>query len=121
MDLPDDTEQQSDTNPVLRRFYLKMGGLGGLFFLSNLGRTTALSATQTPYIGSSHSIPGRIQAEQFDEDGQGVAYEDTTSKNKGGAFRKDETVDVEMTKDRATRYDVGYIEDGEYLEYTVDV
>ncbi len=63
------------------------------------------------------SVPGRIQAEDYDLGGEGVAYHDTTPGNLGGAYRHDD-VDIE-TGNGVTA--VGWIRDGEYLKYTVNV
>ncbi len=70
-----------------------------------------------PYKGKAQSIPGRIKLPYFDEGGQGVAYNDTDRKNTGAAktgFRVNEGVD---TNGRS----IGWIYDGEWLRYTVDV
>jgi hypothetical protein len=75
---------------------------------------------QTPYYGTVRSIPGRLQAEDFDDGGQDVAYSDTDAENNGGAYR-DEAVDVEPSQDSDDGYSVGWTDDGEWLEYTVDV
>ena len=40
------------------------------------------------------SVPGRIQAEDYNLGGEGVAYHDTTPGNTGGAYRQDD-VDIE--------------------------
>ncbi len=69
----------------------------------------------TPY--RPLSIPGRIQAEDYDVGGENVSYHDTTPGNTGGAYRHDD-VDIE-TAGGIT--DVGWIRDGEYLLYTVNV
>jgi hypothetical protein len=37
----------------------------------------------TAYSGTAISLPGRIEAENFDNGGEGVAYHDTTSTNEG--------------------------------------
>ena len=63
-------------------------------------------------------LPGRLQAEDYDNGGEGVAYHDTTAQNLGNAYRLTEGVDVEAG---ASGYNVGYITDGEWLEYTIDV
>jgi len=76
---------------------------------------------QTPYGGTMRTVPGRIQAEEFDEDGQEVAYLDTTQDNRGGEFRPNEYVDIEQSNDATNEYSVGYAEAGEWLEYSVDV
>ncbi len=75
---------------------------------------------QRPYYGTVRSIPGRIEAENFDEGGEGVAYSDTTVDNLGGEYRA-EAVDIEQSKDDGEGYSIGWVRDGEWLEYTVDV
>jgi hypothetical protein len=73
-----------------------------------------------PFNGVPLPIPGIIQAEQYDIGKSGVAYLDKTVGNSGGAFRNDD-VDVEPCADEGGGYDIGYIDNGEYLIYTVSV
>lgn len=75
---------------------------------------------QQPYGGTPWAIPGTIQAENYDTGGEGVAYHDTTAGNSGGAYRSD-SVDIESTSDAGGGYNVGWIDAGEWLEYTVNV
>jgi len=77
----------------------------------------SVTPTQTPYGGVFGTIPGAIEAERYDLGGQGVAYNDVTPANEGGAFRTD-AVDVEPF---SGGFDVGYIAANEWLEYTVNV
>lgn len=74
---------------------------------------------QTPFGGTAWPIPGTIQAENFDEGGPDVAYFDITSENQGGAYRTEEHVDIQESS--LGGYNVGWIQEGEWLEYTVDV
>ncbi|WP_135364599.1 fibronectin type III domain-containing protein [Halosimplex halophilum] len=83
-----------------------------------VAETIARDAQQSPYNGP-HTVPGRVQAEDFDEGGQGVSYYDTTPANKGGADYRDTAVDIGTSAN--TGYNVGYIATGEWLEYTVQV
>ena len=69
----------------------------------------------TPY--KPLSVPGRIQAEDYDLGGEGVAYHDTTPGNSGGVYRTDD-VDIESANGVT---DVGWIRNGEYLTYTATV
>ena len=62
----------------------------------------------------------RIEAENFDQGGPAVAYHDTDSANQGGAYRS-EDVDIQPTTDIGGGFNVGWIESGEWLEYTIDV
>ncbi len=73
----------------------------------------------TPY-GPGNNIPGRVQAENFDQSGADAAYSDTTSLNEGGAYRQSEPVDIEYTAGIQS-YNIGWIRTGEYLVYTVQV
>lgn len=74
---------------------------------------------QAPYGGSVNIIPGILEAEEFDDGGEGLAYHDTSEGNSGpGIMREDESVDIES---RNGAINVGWTTDGEWLEYTVDV
>ncbi len=75
-------------------------------------------AGQAPYGGSAHAIPGTIEAEDFDEGGEGVAYHDGEPANQGGQYRTSEGVDIEAG---GGGYHVGWLGAGEWLEYAVDV
>ncbi len=74
-----------------------------------------------PFAGGPIKVPGRIEAEYFDKGGPGVAYFDRTDGNEGGEFRPNEQVGIEVTSDEGGGYNVGWIEDGEWLKYTIDV
>lgn len=60
------------------------------------------------------SLPGKIQAEDYD------SFYDKSSKNIGGAYKTD-AVDIEKTGDVGGGYNVGWIANGEWLQYKVDV
>ena len=81
--------------------------------------TGAGNPNQGPHGGGNGSIPGRIEAEDFDEGGQGVAYNDTTPGNFGFQYRS-EDVDIGWGPKKTSGYVVKWIADGEWLEYTVD-
>ncbi|HUK35217.1 MAG TPA: carbohydrate-binding protein, partial [Vicinamibacterales bacterium] len=72
----------------------------------------------SPYLGTPVSIPGTVNAENFDNGGEGVAYHDTTPGNSGGQYRATD-VDIEASSEGG--YDVGWIAAGEWLNYTVNV
>lgn len=56
--------------------------------------SNSLPAVNTPFGGTAIGLPGRIEAENFDNGGEGVAYHDTTpTANEGGAYRS-EGVDI---------------------------
>jgi len=76
------------------------------------------AATSTPYTGNAVAVPGTIEAENFDNGGEGVAYHDSTIGNSLGAFRQTD-VDIEAATEGG--YDIGKIKVGEWLKYTVNV
>lgn len=89
----------------------------------NLNKITVSPSDQSPYGGITRTIPGTIQAEDYDTGGEGYAYHDTTSGNicYYQAYRF-EDVDVENSPvSGPTLVNVGYIDTNEWLEYTVDI
>jgi hypothetical protein len=74
-----------------------------------------------PLGGVPAFIPGRIEAEHFDVGGEGVAYHDATPANQGGDYRILEGVDIQETQDADSSYNIGWMQNGEWLEYTVNV
>jgi L-ascorbate metabolism protein UlaG (beta-lactamase superfamily) len=77
-----------------------------------------VTVTGNSYNGP-HTIPGTLQAEDYDLGGEGVAYHDTTAGNEGGVYRHDD-VDIEVL-DTDHSPNVGWIRTGEWLAYTVNV
>ncbi len=88
---------------------------------SNSARAHLVSPlTQTPFRGEPVAVPGTIQAEDFDNGGEALAYHDTTATNEGGKYRS-LAVDIEFGADGAAGYNVGWVRAGEWLEYTIEV
>jgi beta-glucanase (GH16 family) len=71
-----------------------------------------------PYHGTPAVLPGRVEAEDFDKSPKQKAYWDSDDNNHGGAFRQT-GVDIQDCLEGG--YNLGWIETGEWLEYTVDV
>jgi hypothetical protein len=100
--------------------------LDWLNLVAGPGPTPTVTAGPTPITtpyGPGNTIPGRVQAENFDKSGSGpanAAYFDTTAANEGGSYRTSEPVDIEYTASISS-YDVGWIRTGEWLIYTVQV
>ena len=75
-----------------------------------------------PYLGEPVVLPGTIEMENFDIGGQGVAFNDIDPEiNNGGAYRSSEGVDIQVTTDENGDYNVGWVKDGEWLNYSVEV
>src|SRR5437868_13672015 len=77
-------------------------------------------AVSSPFHGVPLQVPGTIQAEDFDEGGEGIGYHDLTAYNEGGAYRATD-VDVQPTTDAGGGYNVGWVSAGEWLAYTINV
>ena len=70
--------------------------------------------------GTPVSLPGNVEAENFDNGAAGVAYVDTTAGNTGGQYRTTD-VDVTAAQDAGGGYLVGWVNSGEWVSYTVNV
>lgn len=76
---------------------------------------------QTPY-KVQFSIPGAIQAEDYDEGGQSVSFYDKDFVNEGNVYREDGVDIVQVdSADASKGYAIGYTQAGEWLEYSVNV
>ncbi|MEL6493789.1 MAG: carbohydrate-binding protein [Cyanobacteria bacterium J06623_7] len=65
--------------------------------------------------------PIRIEAEDYKAGTNGTEFFDFNEENLGGAFRPNEPVDIEATGDVGGGFNVGFIQDGEFLTYDVEV
>lgn len=92
------------------------GGSGYLFNLNWLSAELLESNTGTAY--KTHVIPGLIQAEDYDNGGEGVGYSDSNTSNLGGQYRND-GVDIGDAADIGGGQFVGWVEAGEWLQYTI--
>src|SRR4051812_1885349 len=72
----------------------------------------------TPYSGSPVNLPGTVQAESFDNGGEGVAYHDSGTNNMGGALRQ---TGVDLENASSGGFDIAWIAAGEWTNYTVNV
>jgi predicted Rdx family selenoprotein len=80
----------------------------------------AAPPSSTPFGGTAALIPGVIEAENFDEGGQGIAYLDLSSGNAGGQYRQTD-VDLTIASDAGGGYALAYAVAGEWLKYSVSV
>ncbi|MBR0503308.1 MAG: carbohydrate-binding protein [Paludibacteraceae bacterium] len=77
---------------------------------------------QEPFI-ERLSIPGLIEAENYDKGGAGIAYSDQDAANTEAFYRNDgvDIVTVLPDMDESGGYAVGYTNAGEWMEYSVNV
>jgi len=73
------------------------------------------------YTATTATIPGIIEAENFDLGGQANAYNDADAINNGGQYRLNEGVDIEKCSDSGAGYDIGWNNTGEWQEFLVTV
>src|SRR5437899_2865474 len=76
------------------------------------------AAASTPFGGTLWALPGTIQAANFDDGSEGIAYHDTTSGNNGGSYRN---TDVDIQPSSEGGYNVGWVAPGEWMNYSVYV
>lgn len=83
---------------------------------SAVASATFVNATNEPW--AQISVPGRVEAENYNAGANGVTYSDSTSGNSGHLYRADR-VDIEFCGEGG--YNVGWTAAGEWLTYTLDV
>jgi hypothetical protein len=66
------------------------------------------------------SVPGTIEAENFDHGADGVAYHDTTAGNYWNTYRTNVGVDITTSTAEGGNI-LGLVNQGEWLEYTINV
>ncbi|MFT3681093.1 MAG: carbohydrate-binding protein [Ferruginibacter sp.] len=115
-----------DGTAVSSDYYLRLSGDGSKMFKGQIALTASrptpyfvTTTTQTPYGGTARNIPGTIQAEDYDNGGQNIAYSDNDAANSGGQYRTAEGVDIETCSEGG--YNVGWTSTGEWIEYTINV
>lgn len=73
----------------------------------------------SPFSEVAPVVPARIEGEEYDRGGDEIAYKDVDSNNIGNAFRPDEGVDI--ISGGSNGYNVYWMVDSEWLEYTIEV
>lgn len=76
-------------------------------------------AERKPYAGVI-TIPGIIEAENFDCGGEGLTFHDSDAKNEGDASYRDDNGGLDIGLGNGG-YVIGYTAQGEWTEYSVDV
>lgn len=89
--------------------------------ISGTGTKNVIFAIQgsTPFTGTPVSLPGKVEAENYDLGGQGIAYYDGTPGNNSG-YRSNEDVDLDGCSEGG--YNIGNISTpDEWTIYTVNI
>ncbi len=82
-------------------------------------RSTGSRQNPFPLGNAPATIPGKIEIENFDTGGEGIAYHDNSTANQGNQYRTNEGVDLENCNEGG--FNIGYVNGGEWLEYSVNV
>jgi hypothetical protein len=102
---------------------LRVFVIAGNFNLNSMTFATG-AYTGTPFGGTRASLPGTVQAENFDEGGESVAYHDSDAVNQGTTTTRaagSPGVDLQPTTDTGGGVNVGWIATDEWLRYSVNV
>ena len=76
------------------------------------------ASLQNPFYGMPMNIPGKVEIEDFDRGGEGIAYHETSTGNAGNQYRTTEDVDLQNCAEGT--YNIGWVSNGEWLEYTLN-
>lgn len=102
---------------------MRAGGVLVLAAAAGCAAAPSWPGPSRPYQGIVRTIPGLIEAEDFDEGGEGVAYHDTDPENQEThqpPYRIS-GVDLEWRESASNHFNLGWTRAGEWLIYTVDV
>jgi hypothetical protein len=88
-------------------------------------KATVAANSPTPFGGTAWEIPGKIEAENYDEGYEGAAYHDADASNPyqrfGHYYRGGDGVDCDALTNCSNQYHVANINAGEWLGYTINV
>ncbi len=71
-----------------------------------------------PFPAPIPSVPGLLEAEDYDLGGEGFAYHDSSIGNAGATYRTGDNVEIASSGSAGNGYLVGWIVAGEWLQYT---
>src|SRR5439155_19234944 len=69
--------------------------------------SSSSDAVTKPFSGTPSALPGKLEFENYDKGGSGVAYHDTTNGNSGNVYRSD-SVDIQATSDAGGGYHLAW-------------
>jgi hypothetical protein len=96
------------------------GSVGNVNWIAVSAASSTPPPSTTPFGGTAASIPGLVEAENFDEGESGAAYLDNDTANLGGLYRPASAVDIGRVTDGGG-HTIGWTSAGEWLAYTVNV
>ena len=90
----------------------------GFSHSSNVKVIKGLGCPQAPFHGKPFAIPGKIEAEDFDEGGMNIAYFIANTNQRRSTYRKNTDVSIRAFRDTNRLVRLG---EKEWIEYTIDV
>jgi hypothetical protein len=85
--------------------------------LTNHARVSAMCAY--PFVTNGIPVPGVVEVEDFDNGGESFSYHETDQTNNAGVIYREGGVDIGPVS--GNNYRVGWIDVGEWLNYTINV
>jgi hypothetical protein len=85
---------------------------------TSAAKTMKVNGKRVPY--KTVSLPGTIEAENFDKGGEGLSFHDSDADDQGGAGYRTDNEGIDIVK-TGSRYVLGYTAANEWTEYTVNV
>jgi len=88
--------------------------------------TVGQGYTHSPYLGKPVLLPGAVEMENYNLGGEGIAYHDSDpfinqGNQYGNNYRVNEGVDIQPTIDLGGGYNIGWLSNGEWLNYFIDI
>jgi endonuclease/exonuclease/phosphatase family metal-dependent hydrolase len=80
--------------------------------------TSTSTSSLSPYKGTPFTLPGTVNAVDFDNGGANVAFRDNSIGNSGSVYRQ---TDVDIQGAAIGGYNIAWSDTGEWLKYTVKV
>lgn len=96
------------------------GGLTATDDVSVIVKSAAIPSGSSAYGGTPRAIPGTIQAEDYDNGGASVAYNDLSAGNLGEEYRVTESVDISYSNKEGSNF-IGWTQSGEWAKYSVNI
>jgi hypothetical protein len=102
------------------QYVVRLHSVQQSYRVDKLRVVTLSGCTSGPFGGTPATVPGEIEAENFDCGGEGTAYHDLTIGNQSTSpYRAGESVDV-LDLPGGGRA-IQYFDTGEWMQYTIDV
>jgi hypothetical protein len=89
-------------------------------FVLNTNISNAVTGADPPAPSSPGSIPGTVEAENYDTGGPNAGYSVGAVNGSANSYRLD-GIDIENCSDAGGGYDLGWTSSGQWFRYTVDV